>query len=310
MKKNFNRIGALEISFSWLFAILAGIFILFLAIYITTRVISTEQTVNDAKTGKEIGILLNPLETGFGTTAKVTFFTLPVETRIYNKCDDTGVFGKQGIQISQQSFNKWTETNINTQFPNKYIFSETYVEGKKVYVFSKPFDFPFKAADLIYMFSSLKEYCFIDPPEEIEDEISDLNQKNLLLENCPKNSIKVCFDSEDCDINVDYDLGYVEKDGKRVSFVGDALMYAAVFSEKEVYECQLKRLMKRIGNLALLYKNKAEFISKQGCNSNLNLAALSSPATNFKSSVDLGLIGTIAEEINTENEMNEGCRLW
>ena len=305
-----NRKGALEISFAWLFAIIVGIFILALAIYFSVKFIGTEQTSIDAKTGKEIGVLLNPLETSF-ETAKTTFFTVPVETRIYNICNDGGTFGKQTIQISQKSFNKWTETNVDVSFSNKYIFSDIYTEGKKFYVFSKPFEFPFKVADLIYITSSLKEYCFISPPENIEDEISDLSQENLRAENCSESSIKICFSNEpDCSIYVDYKQGRIKKGEKSVNFEGDSLMYAGIFADKEVYECQLDRLVKRIRQLSVIYKNKADFISKQGCNSDLNLIALSSSADSFSSSADLGLLSLIAEEIREENEANEGCRLW
>jgi len=300
--------GYLQISFAWLFAIIVGAIILFLAIYAATKLIGTEQTTLDAKTGKEIGILLNPLETSF-ETAKVTYFTMPVETRIYNKCDNGyGDFGKQIIQISQKSFNKWTETDVDVSFPNKYIFSEREIEGKKFYVFSKPFDFPFKVADLIYITSSKKEYCFINPLEDIEEEISVLDQENILLEDelkeegkdCPDNSIKVCFGFGDCDIHVYSDR--IEKDGEKLYFEGDALMYAAIFSDKNVYECQLKRLMQRTSHLALIYQDKAEFIARTGCHSNLNLLSLSS-------SDDFDSMIFIVKDIKEENE-NANCKLW
>jgi len=292
--------GYLQISFAWLFAIIVGVFILFLAIYASTKLMKTEQTTLDAKTGKEIGILLNPLETSF-ETAKTTFFTMPVETKIYNKCDDYGNFGKQIIQISQKSFNKWTETDVDVSFPNKYIFSERETEGKKFYIFSKPFDFPFKVADLIYITSSKKEYCFINPPDDIEEEIAYLNQKNLLLEeDCSENNIKVCFGSGDCDIKV-YE-NYVEKNGDKINFEGDSLMYAAIFSDKDVYDCQLKRLMQRTKHLALLYEEKAKFISRTGCHSNLNLQLLSS-------SDDFGLMASIVNDIKEKNE-DANCKLW
>jgi len=307
-RRIFRKKGYLQISFAWLFAIIAGVFILFLAIYATTKFMGAEQTTLDAKAGKEIGILLNPLETSF-ETAKVTFFTMPVETRIYNKCNNYGMFGRQIIQISQKSFNKWTETEIDVGFSNKYIFSEKNVEGKKFYVFSKPFDFPFKVTDLIYMTSSLKEYCFINPPEDIEDEISDLKQKNLLLEDCPDNSIKVCFDSGGCDINVNYNMGYVEKDGEMIYFEGDSLMYAAIFTDPEIYECQLKRLMKRTGHLALLYKDKASFISRKGCYSNLNLLALSNFANSLENSQDIESMVSLVEDIKDKNDLAD-CKLW
>lgn len=304
--------GYLQISFTWLFAIIAGAFILFLAIYGTTRLIRVERTALDAKTGKEIGVLLNPLETSF-ETGKTTSLILPVETRIYNKCSINGMFGKQIIQISQKSLKKWTETEVDVGFPNKYIFSEEYVEGKKFYIFSKPFDFPFKVANLLYITSSLDEYCFIGAPEEIENEISGLKQKNLLAENCSNSeNIKICF-SGNCDINVNYD--YVEKDGERMYFNGDALMYAAIFSDPEVYECQLKRLMQRTRHLALLYRDKATFISQTGCYSNLNadLSILANSAKDFSisedsSSADLSPINYIVEGIEEKNEGE--CRLW
>ena len=151
----------LQISFAWLFAIIVGAVILFLAIFFSIKLINIEQTIQDAKTSKEIGILLNPLETGFETT-KSTSISFPAETRIYNKCNNKGTFGRQIIQVSQKSFNEWSETNIDVGFSNKYIFSEEYVEGKKFYIFSKPFDFPFKVSDLMMITSSEKDYCFID----------------------------------------------------------------------------------------------------------------------------------------------------
>lgn len=297
MKKN----AYLQISFAWLFAIIVGAVILFLAIYASIKLIGTEQQTLDAKTGKEIGILLNPLETSF-ETAKVTFFTMPVETRIYNKCEIYDPFGKQIIQVSQKSFNKWTETDIDVSFPNKYIFSEKNIEGKKFYVFSKPFNFPFKVADLIYIISSKKEYCFINAPEEVNDEIYNLNQDNLLLEEdgC-EDSIKVCFGrGTDCEINV-YEK-YVEKDGEEIYFEGDSLMYAAIFSDKDIYDCQLERLMKRTKNLALIYKDKTNFISKTGCSSNLNLIGLIN-SDNFDS------MSIIVEDIKEKNDL-ANCKLW
>lgn len=309
MKKS----GYLQISFAWLFAIIVGAIILFLAIFSTVKLIQTEQTTQDAKTGKEIGVLLNPLETGF-ETGKTTSLTLPVDTRIYNKCNNNGVFGKQIIQISQKSFNKWTETDINIGFENKYIFAEEYVEGKKFYVFSKPFEFPFKVTDLIYITSSLKEYCFVDAPEEIKEEISALKQENFLLENCSdsKKVVKICFSNiAGCNVKVNYNMKYVEKNEGKMYFEGDALMYAGIFSDKEIYECQLKRLMKRTGQLALLYKDKATFISQTaGCQSNLNLLGLSDSVNNLESSANLGSINYLVKDIKEKNEDNILCKLW
>jgi len=308
--------GFLQIPFAWLFAIIVGAFILFIAIYSSVKISDIGKTEIDYKTSKEIGILLNPLETGF-ETGKTTSITMPAETRIYNKCNNKGFFGKQTIKVSQKTLNEWTYTDVNAGFSNKYIFSENYAEGKDFYLFSKPFEFPFKVSDLIYLTSSKKKYCFIDSPEEINDEISVLKQKNLFSDNCPSDdeTVRVCFGSSsgNCGISVDYNQGsgYVKKNNEKMYFETDALMYAAIFSEPEIYECQLKRLMQRVESLTLLYRDKAEFASQAGCNSNLNqdLIMLNNLAGNLENSLFLSGIIRIAEEIKDKNDLAE-CKLW
>ena len=261
---------------------------------------------------------MNPLETGF-ESVKSTSLTMPVDTRIYNKCKIDGYFGRQLIEISQKSLGKWTETDIGgaktVGFSNKYIFTENYTEGKKFYIMSKPFNFPFKVTDLIYITSSKDKYCFLDPPEEIKEEISTLsqNQKNLLLEeNCTDfgDEIKICFEGGvDCDVFVDYNSNYVDKNGERMIFIDDSLMYAAIFSEPGIYECQVKRLMLRTKQLASLYNDKATFISQKGCNSNLNLLELINRLNNYEDSDNLGYVKDSVDDIQDKNN-DLWCKLW
>ena len=54
---------ALEMSFAWIFAIIAGIVILFLAIYATSQFIKTRRYEIDIQTAAKLAILLDPLET-------------------------------------------------------------------------------------------------------------------------------------------------------------------------------------------------------------------------------------------------------
>ncbi len=302
--------GALQISFGWLFAIIIGAFIIFLAIFGVTKLMQTEQTTLDVKTGREIGVLLNPLEISF-ESAKTTSFTMPAESRIYNACNNAGNFGKQLIKISQKSFNKWTETNLDVGFANKYIFSKEIVEGKKFYIFSKPFDFPFKVVDRMYMTSSNDIYCFSYAPEEIEEEIESLKQENLFIGDCSDEMIKVCF-SGDCDIRVHYGSGYVEKQDDELHFSSDALMYAAIFGDVDVYECQLKRLMQRTEELSSIYRDKAILIGGQGCEFEINtdLSELNALAGNLKESGDIILLEIKSDNLNDKNEAAGGCRLW
>ncbi len=307
---NKKKKGALEISFGWLFAIIAGGAILFLAIYFSTKLIQTGTETISAEAGKEIGVLLNPLETSF-ESAQTTSITIPSETRIYNQCELTGNFGEQVIRLDQKSFNKWIQTNVNVRFGNKYIFSKDEMEGKKFYLFSKPFSFPFKIADLVYMTSSVDKYCFVNSPTEISEEISRLKQENLLSENCSGEEIQVCFNQGNCDINVDYVNGVVEKDAKIVYFEGDALMYGAIFSSQEIYECQLKRLMMRLKEISVLYQDKELIIAEKKCDNNLrlDLNELGNLAESLSSSEELMIVKMKADDVEEKNDARR-CLLW
>ena len=302
--------AALQISFAWLFAIIVGAFILVLAIYGVTKVIDTGDQGTSAQAGKEVSVLLNPLETGF-EAGQTTLLSMPVETRIKNDCKDDESFGLQRISLSQKSFNKWTETNVNVAFKNKYIFSDNVVEGKDFFLFSKPFEFPFKVSDVIYLTSAQKEYCFANAPKRINDEISALKQANLFTKNCPEESIKVCFSGygSNCDIDVDENLKSVEKRGMILYYETDALMYAVIFAEKDGYECHAKRLMKKTSELAMIYDDKTSIISNQGCLPEVNLLGLEDSANNYKDSSDLAFIANDAEAAESENKFAE-CRLW
>lgn len=305
--------GAFEMSFVWIFAIIIGAGIIFLAVYFSVKLIGLGETQINAQTSEEIGILLNPLETNFEST-RASSFSMPVETRIYSSCDEYGNFGRQLINVSQKSFNKWTETDLEVQFLNKYLFNEEYVEGKKFNIFSKPFEFPFKVADLICIISAEDGYCFSDAPEEIKREIENLNQKNLQTENCSGYSKKICFESgTGCDVFVDYQKKIVQKGSEKMYFEGDALMYAAIFSNKEIYECQIKRLAMRISQLTKIYQNKILITSRVGCSSNLDadLSALRIMTEKIENSANLGVgLKTLVDGMTEKNKYSSECKLW
>jgi len=310
-----SRRGFLEIPFGWLFAIIAGAVILVMAIYVATQLIKTSGIESNVVTSKEIGIILNPLEISFESD-KVTFLELPAETRINSSCDIEGNFGMQKITISQKVFGQWSETGLNVSFPNKYIFSENNLEGKNFYLFSKPFDFPFKVADLIYLIPKEKTYCFIINPGNITTTIRDLNLQNIInvttQSRCPAGSINVCFvgGTTRCDIKVN--TGSIKTVTKGIvsnSFEGDALMYAAIFSDSGDYKCQVRRLMKRVESLADLYNEKANFIARKNCNTDFNLARLMQDARDFSTFGSFSEISSTVNQIKIANK-NAYCKLW
>jgi len=264
-----NRKG-FEMNFAWIFGILVGAVILFIALYATTNLVETEDKIYETKTASQLGILINPLETGL-EEASYAKITLPIDSEISNKCRDVGNFGKQIISVNGISnLGDVNSRGEEISFFNKYIFSKKSEVGKELHLIIKPLELPYKVADMV--FASVDEYCFVNPPSEIEEEIEDLNPEHIFqngsLEDCPFGSKSVCFGGKTCDIEVNPASNSVNKNGETVYYIED-LIYGAIFADSEIYECQVKRLMKRNAELAYLYLEKSRFLSVKGCSSNL-----------------------------------------
>jgi len=305
-----NKKGFLDISFSWMFAIIAGVIILVLAIYAVNKFTGTQNTANTAEGAKEIGILMGNLEIGL-KNSEASSITMPVNSKIYTDCNSYGRFGKQSISLSEKFKGKWSMVGPESSFLNKYIFLKNGAEGKKFFVFSKPFKFPFNAGSLIYLTSSDESYCFPDAPTNIKNELKKLHQSNLHYENCSSGDVNVCFGNPGCKIYVNENKGFVEKNGDRLYFKGEALMFGAIFSNKELYDCQSLRLMKRVGALTKIYIEKDILDSRRGCSSDVSygLNEISSFVNSFNNSEDFKSLGYTLDELRDKNSYSD-CRLW
>jgi len=307
-----------EFGFGWIFAIIAGAAIIFLAVYASNELIKSERQISDTEAGKQLGIILNPIETGI-EEGKSSIIKFPGETRVYNECDSSGIFGEQRISIASKSGvgKDWEKPGVPSSFNNKYIFSSGVIEGRELAVFSKPFFMPYKSADALILWP-LEEYCFVNPPREIKDELENMNIKGINItddiKECKKQSKRICFTNSGCDIDVNLQSKSVKKNKQTLFYEDDsenALLYGAIFSDPGVYECQIKRLMKRAGELADLYKAKSEMLEGEGCNSNLNaeLEIYSNKTKQIKDSRDLYQIQILSEEIRRENAQLS-CKLF
>jgi hypothetical protein len=302
----------IEFSFAWLFAIIAGVIIVFLAIYAGSKFISTAQFEATTATAKELSIIFEPLETGVASGMS-TQATLSSETRIYDECDASGVFGRQEISLAIKQGSKWSNPGAAIPINNKYIFSNSSVEGKKFYFFSMPFSMPFKIADMIMI--SGRQYCFINTPSFIEEDLGNLNMENIKFEtNCSQNSLNVCFGSgTKCDMTVysfdGYETGFVAK-GKDKLYFTKNLIYPAIISSSDVYECNVKRLMKKASQLALVYRDESNMLSDK-CTvvSGSSLENLAIQASQINNSAQLAVFDPIASSLDSENNFAE-CRVW
>lgn len=310
-----------EMSFAMIFSIIAGSIILFLAIYAATRVINIQKSAAYTGTAKSIDNYFGALVTGTASAAG-TVLDFKKEIRVYTSCESSGTFGSQTTGYSEKSGvgEKWSDVGGKIKRVNKYIFANGTESGKKMYFFIKPLFFGFKVDDMIMMSGS--EYCFVENnmPNSIKGAINDLGLANVnvsSISGCKKDSIKVCFGSNSagCDVLVhgddsEYETGYISKDG-RLSYYAGNLLYAAIFSSPDIYECNVQRLGKKTAALADLYSKKIDIVKSSGCDSNIGsyLEKIKDRAGSISSSQSIGSIYRTAAEMDEKNRLAM-CKIY
>lgn len=313
-------------AFNWIFALIIGAAILFIAVVFSGKLIETKGYETSAETAANFDFLLNPFASigALGEVSMTKTISMPYETIAEISCDDENQeLGEQELMLkTKTAFGKWSSFIEEKPVYDKYIFAET-LEGKKFDVFSKSFNIPFRIDDLIYLID--ENYCFNNAPAEINNEVASLNLAFLKTSesNCAEKSKNVCFNtgtgaSEACNVFVKCldedekcDYGYVEKqeDGKtkKLYFAGQTLMYAAVFSSKENYECNFDRLMSRLILLDEIYENKANSLEVKGCameNSYSLLQDLSAKAQEAKTSKNTNSMENLYKSSQTLDDAN------
>ncbi len=301
----------IEIGFNWLFAIIAGGAILFLAIYISGKFIGSQQNVVNTETAAQLVSLLDPLETGLAS-GKASQINFVKEAKTLYDCDENAnePFGTQTISFREKVFDKFLNEGQKISIKDKYIFAENEVTGKDYFVFSKPFYMSYKVSDIIIIGGG--NYCFYAANQEVKDEINRLNLKNVIFANSSSKceGISVCFDEKpSCDIKVSMNDRYVQKKGKRLYFT-DSLIYGAIFSSLENYECNAKRLKNKFDELAKLYIDKTKIIQRNGCESNIG-NKLISISGKISSSRDLVSLEQSINDIDVINKASKSdCQLY
>lgn len=325
LNKITNKKAVME--FSWIFAVIVGAIILFLAFYfVGTNLLSKhyEQATIEAQS---LDIILNPFSQ-FGEIKELDSrpLSLPQKSTITFSCSEptTQSLGTNEITIISK-----TERGIPRVVYDKYIFVEQQLETKKFQALSAPFEMPWRVAEIIILWPYDKAYCFINSPQFIKDSLGNesstgLNISSIYFDNCPESSIRVCFargtaTGTNCDIRVSIqysaDLGHkgsTLKQGSTFYFASDALMYASIFSDKKIYDCNLKRLASRLYSEASIYEEKTKALLQRGCSVSFNLVALKQASLELSSSVSesrLNQLWQVANQLKQQNNM-ASCSLF
>ncbi|MAG02680.1 hypothetical protein CMI42_05060 [Candidatus Pacearchaeota archaeon] len=298
--------------FNWIFAILVGGFILFLAVFGAGKFIRTSEQTVYTETAASLVSLFDPLETGLasGKSSEIVF---KKESRIRLDCDESGLFGRQRISFSEETLgDEFGEGGQRITIKDKYVFSDNVLEGKAMYYFSKPYFAGFKVADLLMMYSNNQLYCVHDASAGFREDVEGLNLKNIIFMNqsVECEGIEVCFNQGRCDINVFENNNLILKDGEKLYYVDD-LIYAAIFSSPEIYECNVKRIKKRFNELGRIYLDKINVIKRVNCDAKLGDKLALLVNSNFTSSKNLIELRDRMEEVDTINQRaQDGCRVY
>jgi len=317
-------------SFPWLFAIIVGAAIIFLAIYGSTKILRTGEFEQNTETAKKLTTLFEPLSSGTadGSSGRIKL-TSPV--RIYEDCFTDGNFGRQRFSTSEEttfSEGDFSNAGVGISVSNKYVFAQTPIEGKEFYYFTKKFSMPYDVADILMI--SSEEYCFVKPPTFVKEDIENLKLDEITLtesiNECAQKNPRlskeniVCFGNlgSECSIKVtdtsiqrDYTTGYIEREGTTdKNYYIQNLIYAAIIADNQNYECNTKRLSMRTSTLTAVYTEKSKLLSLRGiCNSGLDsgLLRLNAYITQYyRSSASLAGMQAIAKTINQGGV----CELW
>lgn len=318
-----NRKG-FEFSFTWMFSILVGAAVIALAIYGVSKLIGSERNIQDTESAQQLQIIFNPLHTSVESGTRPRDLTFSSESRLSVSCNSNKQpYGEERISIASRSAlgRPWQDSGLENAIRAQYIFSEKIVQGKKMNVLVQPFLFPYKVADVITLWSG--SYCFVNPENEIEETLGStgLNVSNVEIVNalskCRLNSTRVCFSGvgsgesiSGCDVIVNSALKQVKKKGKIMYYEG-SLVYGAIFSDPEIYECNVKRLMMRTSKLAEIYTKKSQVISYvSGCGSGVGeLVSIYKTQVQINNSRELSRIQLSATQMAREQQ-SVLCSLW
>jgi hypothetical protein len=270
--------------------------------------LDTGNTFSNTKIAKSFTIALDSLESG---TSKVRSSKISSsnELDLLIDCIDIG-YGESRVQFGSEE-DKGSEIISN----DKYIFSLSEQSAKDFQIISESFDYPYKIAEFTAV--KTKDYCFKNAPQKIKSRY--FNIPGIFFDNCT-DQVSVCFNSYGCNISVEglcndadceteFDYGFVRKNGESIPFSG-SLLIPALVSDRNIYDCNVKRLLYRASTIASLLIDKSRVSSSRGCNSGLTdqLNLLKVKFNDYESYDFISDTKTIIEL----NELNdaEACGLW
>lgn len=306
----------IEFSFSWLFSLLVGGVILFLALYASKSLVQTERQAQESELGVELTNVFTPLRTGGAETLIPRAITFPQPVAITLRCTPQGTAVRVAARDNLAGRSEPYESLVRDSFVSGNIT----LQGKRVMSLVLPVALPYHVGDLIVLWSG--SYCFIDPPDSVRERLELADNETIRiapsLAHCAPQSTKVCFagsaSPKVCDIRIDsVSETLTFRGGKPQPYTGN-LLYAGLFGTADQYECLVRQVAQQTALLGERYRTKSAFISSgqtTGCAGGmegvLNTYVLQARAVN--GSQGLPGLASAAEHLAASHD-SLLCPLW
>ncbi|MFH1823095.1 MAG: hypothetical protein ABH817_00035 [archaeon] len=272
------------IQFAWIFAVIIGALVLFLAFYfIGTNVERSGETEQTVLT-QGFDTILNPFSyVGAMGAAMARIIELPKPQDINFTCEKDSSFGSMTMVLSKET--KGLPKTIN----DKYIFSRNLENTKQVLAISMPLKLPWRVADIIVFVPMKNKYCIKNSGSDLKKLLTDLTENidsgRFVFDNCDPENVKITLDRT----------------------LPDELQLASAFSDPDIYECNVIRLKKRLGKQVDIYNGKIRSLIAAGCNMNIDLNLLEIEAG--KANKDVETLVNLADSIARLNKIGS-CSLF
>ncbi|MBS3107477.1 hypothetical protein J4468_01045 [Candidatus Woesearchaeota archaeon] len=269
--------GQIENSLTWIFVSIVGVVILAFFIFFASGMID----LGGAKVSFQIQNMLydKVLAMGYANNQKDTI-DLPRTSNVYLNC------------------NKLTVEDMNPQTVNLIIFGPREMQGNKLFIWSKRWEYPFWIANIFYLKDSKnKIYVIADDETKLElisgDEktfIDFLNfstpSKNILNAEKSSKILKFVFINKPVDNTLRQYGEIIEIDGKESGivtfndgssyYIGYEMMLGAIMSDsKGNYDCMKDKALEQLQLVSDIYIRKSNFLSQKVQDPNCGYALMS-----------------------------------
>ncbi|HLC81601.1 MAG TPA: hypothetical protein VJH68_03005 [Candidatus Nanoarchaeia archaeon] len=307
-KNNINHKGQVEVTFNWVYILIAGAVILLFFVSLVVR----QKSISEQHLAVDVVRILESIITGAQVSEK-TKSSIPLgglsEQTLYFNCEDgVSEYGVVGLPARvQNSFDS--------------VFAPTTIQGSRLILWSLPYALPFKITDFLLVTSDNNHYFFLGEGQGLSDEFIEGaadSKPQLTIQAQKVNSLseisasgkKVRARIVDADGKNIVSQGRIpgqllaleDKDLTAVSFTAnneanffikegsfwkklnlqpvpmvsqavnrDAAVYGAIFTEDpEIYLCNMQKAYQRIRLISEIYEAKVQELEQHYQSSELN----------------------------------------